>query len=252
LIYYNNWRHQQDNPISMENLEKMDISDPNSLQDWFERFEIYSSINQKITPENKTTHFLTMIGKEAYHLVRNLAYPESVSKKSAQSLYALLREHLLPANYEINERTKFHSIKRHPDEKYKEFLLRIQIQASKCNFGNHLEIQIRDRIAAGINNTEIQQKLLREKDLTYHKARNIVQEYDDLCNSTTIPVLQVSRDGKYIRKEYSQNRFSGLKETKNLIPGSKSDFVSLVEVILFALHVNSGTQSVISAKKKDI
>ena len=42
-----------------------------------------------------------------------------------------------------------------------------------CNFGDTLELMMRDRIVCGINDTQTQKHLLAEKNLTYAKAKEI-------------------------------------------------------------------------------
>ena len=60
----------------------------------------------------------------------------------------------------MTERATFHKIFREPEERMKDFLLRIQQQASNCQFGDQLESQMRDRIVAGVNDEEVERKLL--------------------------------------------------------------------------------------------
>ena len=69
---------------------------------------------------------------------------------------------------------------RQPDEALRSFLLRLQKQAAKCEFGTELQTQLRDRVVAGINNTEIQRKLLTRPHLTFTEAKHILETWDDI------------------------------------------------------------------------
>ncbi|VDP86228.1 unnamed protein product [Echinostoma caproni] len=55
----------------------------------------------------------------------------------------------------------------------REFMLQLNIQASRFNYGDRLEEQMCDRLVAGINNLTLRRKLLEKKDLTFADARKI-------------------------------------------------------------------------------
>jgi hypothetical protein len=161
-------------------LEPLDITDAASLDSWHERFILYTVTNSTITDANKTAYYLTIAGKAAYELLKDLAFPEDITKKAVDDLHKLLQAHVKPANFEATERAKFHNLCRASDERPRSFLLRIQQQAAKCNFGAQLEEQMRDRIIAGINYPEVQRKLLSKKKLTYAQAKQELSNYDDV------------------------------------------------------------------------
>ncbi len=70
-----------------------------------------------------------------------------------------------------------------------EFVVRIQQQASKCNFQEHLDVALRDRLVAGINRPELQRKLLSEKDTSFQNLRVVCETTEDLNNSTQEPAV---------------------------------------------------------------
>jgi len=158
----------------MQTLESLDIHDLNALEDWLERFELHAITNKAIKDENVTAFYLTYIGKEAYSLLKDLAFPKKLTDSNPKELHKLLIDHLKPQNFELTERAKFHSLIRDSSESYKDFLLRLQKQSSKCNFGNNLSTQLRDRLVAGINDQNMQQKLLQEQGLTFDNAKTIL------------------------------------------------------------------------------
>ncbi len=61
----------------------------------------------------------------------------------------------------------------------REFVVRIQQQASKCNFQEHLDVALRDRLVAGINRAELQRKLLSEKDTSFKNPRVVCGTTED-------------------------------------------------------------------------
>ena len=129
-------------PVS-EKLPTPDLKDLTDIGRWHERFELYAFTNDKITAANKTAfyEYLTLIDKEAYNLLVDLAFPDNVKDKSVVDLNRLLVTYLTPTNFEATERAKLHNIIRRGDERLRQFLLRVQQQSAKCNFGNQLKTQ---------------------------------------------------------------------------------------------------------------
>ena len=60
--------------------------------------------------------------------------------------------------------------------------MRLQQQASRCGFNDQLNNQLRDRIVAGINNQEVEKKLL-VPDLTIKIAQEILLAHDNLTQA---------------------------------------------------------------------
>ncbi|VDP90265.1 unnamed protein product [Echinostoma caproni] len=91
------------------NLENLNMhASAREVEDYLERFEIWCITWKGLDGERKTAYFLTVIGKDAYSLLKNLALPDSLISLSYESLKTLLLKHLQPANFEAAERAKFH------------------------------------------------------------------------------------------------------------------------------------------------
>ena len=196
---------------SLTFIEPLNLKDVNGIEKWHNRFRLYTKINKDITEDNLTIYYLTMIGKESYDLLVDLAFPKDLEKLKMDDLEKILIRHVKPVNFEATERAKFHSIIRHPEEKLRDFLLRLQQQAAKCTFGNQLEINLRDRIVAGVNNPNVQRKLLSIRGLTFHEAKEILEDCDDVSSAVSVndqPQAQVLYNGSQSHKPRN-NRSKG-------------------------------------------
>jgi len=91
------------------------------------------------------------------------------------------------------ERANFHKMTRKSEESFKEFSLRVHQQAAKCAFDNQLEEQLRDRLVAGINNEEMERKLLGIPDLQYAQTKQLIFEFDKINNAVSCSSPQVLR-----------------------------------------------------------
>ncbi|VDP72247.1 unnamed protein product [Echinostoma caproni] len=67
----------------------------------------------------------------------------------------------------------------------REFILQLNKQASRCNYGDRLEELMCDHLVAGINNLTLQRKLPEKKDLNFANARKICEPHDDLMKATS-------------------------------------------------------------------
>ena len=66
--------------------------------------------------DRKTAFFLSAVGKEAYALVKNLAFPDSPISLPYEKLKDILLTHIRPVNFEAAERAKFHVLIRREDQ----------------------------------------------------------------------------------------------------------------------------------------
>ncbi|VDO60384.1 unnamed protein product [Schistosoma curassoni] len=117
-------------------MDLLDIHpDFDAFEDYCERFEIWTMTKEDIEDVNIVAHFLTIIGKEAYSLIKTLALPE----KPISLLYATLKELLLDCvkytNFECGKERKFHKII-HQDIKNFATLLRCPVPMSAQRYAD--------------------------------------------------------------------------------------------------------------------
>ena len=121
-------------------------------------------------------------------------YPKKIIEKDPIELHKGLLDHIRPANITMIERSKFHKIVCNSNETFKEFSLRVQQQGAKCEFQNTLNDQLRDRLVAGINDIEVEKKLLQELNLSYVKAKEIVFDCDKVNSAISAPMQVLQLD----------------------------------------------------------
>ena len=88
-------------------------------------------------------------------------------------------------NFEATKRAKFHSLMRHTNQPMRDFVLQLQTQASRCNFGSELQTQLRDRLIAGINCPELQQRLLLLQNCTFPSAKAACEQFQDVRSAVS-------------------------------------------------------------------
>ena len=73
---------------------------------------------------------------------------------------------------------------RKPGESVATFVAELRSLTEYCNFGDTLEVMIRDHLVCGINDAAIQKRLLGESTLTYEKAVEIALNTVTAAQST--------------------------------------------------------------------
>ena len=115
------------------------------------------------------------MGAKSYKLLRNLITPAAPGDKSFTEIVEAPTKHFYPPPLEIVQRFKFNTHVRKPGEFVAIYIAKIQALSQYCNFGDTLEPMLRDRIVCGINDVQTQKRLLVVKDLTFVKAKEIVE-----------------------------------------------------------------------------
>ena len=75
-----------------------------------------------IAAEKRVALFLTLMGSEAYALLRNLCAPELPSRLSLEQLRYKMKEHLQPKPSILSERFKFKECRQREDESIIQYL----------------------------------------------------------------------------------------------------------------------------------
>ena len=137
---------------------------------YIERLEHYFVANDVTTAARKQAVLLTVIGPDAYKLLRNLVAPAKPGDKSYDELVRCMNEHHNPVPSEIVQRFKFNSRYREEGETVAQYIAALRSLAEFCNYGSSLDDMLRDRLVCGVRNDRIQRSLLAEKSLTLEKA----------------------------------------------------------------------------------
>ena len=103
---------------------------------------------------------------KAYMTSQNLITPHNPSVKSFKQLIEVMMKHFCPPPSKIVQRFKFNTQARKPGKSVANYIAELQALSYYCNFGDTLELMLRDRILCGIYYTQTQKRLLAEKNLT--------------------------------------------------------------------------------------
>ena len=165
--------------------------DGNVAENWrkFElEYDIYieCSFAEK-TSKQKAMILLNLAGSEAMERERAFQYlpeihgDEGTVQRTEESRYdpntlkRKFKELCSPLKNFIVERHIFNSRVQRQNEPINEFLSDLRIKASTCEYGNLVDELIRDRLVTGIINDNVRKQLLKEHELSLHKAVRLCQ-----------------------------------------------------------------------------
>ena len=133
---------------------------------------------------------LNLAGKDAIEKAKTFTYAAEVrnedgdiiqaaeSQESVAVLKAKFRELCNPLTNVIIERHKFNIRFQEATEPVQNFITALKILADTCEFGTLKDSLIRDRIVCGMSSDALRKQLLKERDLTLHKAVQLCQIHE--------------------------------------------------------------------------
>ena len=134
--------------------------------------------------DKKRSTLLTVCGPATYQLICDLLSPTNPTEKNFDELVDLVKKHQDPAPSEILQRYHFFTRVQKPDESINDYVAQLRKLAHHCNFGDTLEIMLRDRLVCGCRDRRLQYKLLSDPQLTFKKALTTAQS-DEIAERGT-------------------------------------------------------------------
>ena len=137
-------------------------------------FEANGIVGEANAAKRRST-FLSVVGPGPYKVLRSILAPVKPSAKTFEELTQVLTDYYSPPPSEVMQRFRFNTRFRKAGESVATYVAELRRLAEFCNYGDSLEKMIRDRLVSGINDDNIQKKLLSESALTYKRALEIAQ-----------------------------------------------------------------------------
>ncbi|XP_011064377.1 PREDICTED: uncharacterized protein LOC105152048 isoform X2 [Acromyrmex echinatior] len=162
--------------------------DQADITTYIERIEqlfICNDVNEKKVPL-----FLTLLGGEAYNVLKDLLSPQLPSQKTYAALKETLINHYNLKRLVIAERYKFYSANQDSSEDIKSYQIKLKNLSKYCKFEGFLDEALRDKFVFGLFSEQIKQRLLTEDDLTFEKACEIATKMEFTENQ----ILIISRN----------------------------------------------------------
>ncbi|CAB4036155.1 Hypothetical predicted protein [Paramuricea clavata] len=152
------------------------LEEYDSQEEWsqyIERLEFYFEANGVDDEDKQRAILLSVCGSKTNKFIRNLITPNKPSEKTFAELVELVQQHQHPKPSAIVQRFKFNTRFRKPGESIASYVAELRSVSEHCDFKSTLEEMLRDRLECGINDEQIQRRLLAESSLDFKKAMKI-------------------------------------------------------------------------------
>lgn len=157
------------------------------FDDYEERLRFYFQANDVIDPDKQRAILLTVIGPHSFKLLKDLCQPKKLTELPFDELCQKLKSHFDPPPSKFLSRARFEARRKQRGESVQEYIVALKSLAEHCSFGETLEDRLCEKLVTGLDDINIQRKLLLEKDITFSRACEIV---------TT--VSQTNENSKYL------------------------------------------------------
>lgn len=145
---------------------------------WVKRLESAFNIF-KVTNENLKLHYLLhYMGHESYDILCDKITPKDPETMSYEEVVSTLKDYFSPEPLEMMENYKFHQRCQQDGESIHDFLKALQRLSTTCKFGSYLDTALRNQFVFGLQNQNIQARLLEVADLTLQSALNKAYSMD--------------------------------------------------------------------------
>ena len=142
----------------------------NNWKNFKQRFDIYleASDNTEVSDKRKVALFLNFVGEEALDVFNTFKLTKE--KLTLGQVFEAFEDYLKPRTNVVIERHKFLTRVQQQNEPFDDFLNDLKKLVKSCDFGDQEESLMRDRIIIAVSDETLQQRMLRDSDLTLKKA----------------------------------------------------------------------------------
>jgi len=197
---------------------------------WRQKFENFmrASGNDQKDDKIQLSMLLSVIGDEALRLYNTWSFAAADQNKLAPVLNRF-EEYCRPKKNIVYERFQFWKSTQEAGENIDSFATRLRQKAKSCEFGEQEDSMIRDRVVLGCSDARLQERLLREPDLSLSKAVDLCRAAEatkaqmrSIISDTTSPSASVSlvRESKSVKTENTASNCSkcGSKHSPKMCP----------------------------------
>ncbi|GBL84994.1 Retrovirus-related Pol polyprotein from transposon 17.6 [Araneus ventricosus] len=188
---------------------------------WTQKLKNYLIASEKDKKPDgvKIAILLNLLGDEGTDIFNTFKSENRKSIEKFDDVLEMFTNYCIPRRNVVFERFKFFSCSQQEGQQVDNYLTELKTLASTCDFGDQEEGLIRDRVVLGIRDMSLQERLLRESDLTLKKAAEFLRASE----ASKHQIESVKSASKV--HEIQKNRDKNSKGTASYTKNSASDTV---------------------------
>ena len=152
----------------------LNVTAPNMAEEWknwLQRYDIFFTAveGHKKSDSVQVAMFLSCIGEEALHIYNTFTMTDDERNKMAAVRQKFV-EYFTPRKNQVLERYQFWRLQQQQGEGIDAFVTSLRLRARSCEFAELTDSLIRDKVVLSCPDARLQERLLRESDLSLTKA----------------------------------------------------------------------------------
>lgn len=161
-------------PMNQSHLPAFDPGETSTVsarwKKWKRSFQIFLDVNNVNIPARKKSYLLHFVGQQVQDVYFGLQGDEEPVVPQGSDVYEeavkLLDNYFLPMKCLPLERHKFRNLEQASDEPIEKFVLRLREQGNLCEYGDHLEEEIKEQLFERGNSDDLRAKILSKPQMT--------------------------------------------------------------------------------------
>nr|XP_029720521.1 uncharacterized protein K02A2.6-like [Aedes albopictus] len=161
-------------PMNQSHLPAFDPGETSTVsarwKKWKRSFQIFLDVNNVNIPARKKSYLLHFVGQQVQDVYFGLQGDEEPVAPQGSDVYEeavkLLDNYFLPMKCLPLERHKFRNLEQASDEPIEKFVLRLREQGNLCEYGDHLEEEIKEQLFERGNSDDLRAKILSKSQMT--------------------------------------------------------------------------------------
>lgn len=151
------------------------------IQKW-KNYAILTQLNKQ-SMEYQVALFLHSIGDDALVIYNGFVFKSAESDRTVDEIIDEFTKYAIGEINESYERFKFNQCIQKKDETVEQFLTNVRTLVKTCNYCKEcVDSIIRDRIILGVNDAEVQETLLKERNPSLKKCIDIIKAAESAQN----------------------------------------------------------------------
>ena len=134
---------------------------------YVDQLNYYFVANEIEGDDKQRAILLSACGQSTFATICSLVGEDTLKGIKYADLIKVLSEHYDPTPSSIVQRYKFYNCVRAEGETIANYVASLRAIAKYCEYGDTLNMMLRDRLVCGINHQAIQRRLLAEKKLNF-------------------------------------------------------------------------------------
>ena len=149
---------------------------------WKREFQFYLTATESDEKSNevKTSRLLTAIGERARDVYYTFTFDSEGDEMKLDKVLEKFDSYMSPKKNITYMRYRFFSYNQGDEQSTDEYVTELRSRAEHCSFGDLKSSLIRDKIVIGVHDKKVQERLLREPDLSLEQAIQICRAAEEV------------------------------------------------------------------------